>query len=214
MGTPPTSTMTPATELCAIDSRGDLWLTTQGIPTKLFTISARTKFRVCSRTLARSSPVFDKMLFGSFAESKPKDDGEWAVSLPEDTTAAMKPLLELMHGNFSSFQPGHAHNSRLYHLLVAADKYDCIHLLRPFAAHWVEALYAITSYQDDHYWLAWIFYQLGCETGYRQVATRLVVDFIDDASLFRPRILPPGFQGKFKQLYHTREHARSTDGGY
>lgn len=200
----PVSRQRTLKEQCAIDGRGDLYLTANGVTAQLFAISSTTTFRVCSRTVARSSPVFDKMLFGFFAKSKPKDDAQWTITLPEDSASAMKPLLELMHGIFTSFQPGH-NSMAVYQLVVAADKYDCVHLLRPFAAQWVEALYTSAGNQDTNYWLAWVFYQLGCEQGYREVATRLVLDTVEDGSLFRPRILPPGLRGKFPSSDRTRE---------
>ncbi|KAK8054146.1 hypothetical protein PG996_013447 [Apiospora saccharicola] len=49
-------------------------------------------FQVSSRTLTRASSVWKKMLFGGFAESKPKE-GDWIVSLPDDSPEAMSTLL-------------------------------------------------------------------------------------------------------------------------
>ncbi|KAK4170053.1 hypothetical protein QBC43DRAFT_295745 [Cladorrhinum sp. PSN259] len=61
-------------------------------------------FIVCSATLRRSSPVFKKMLFGPWAESKPnatKDGNQWIVQLPEDDPAAFEVPIAIMHGLFS-----------------------------------------------------------------------------------------------------------------
>ncbi|KAB5563001.1 hypothetical protein GE09DRAFT_1274826 [Coniochaeta sp. 2T2.1] len=54
---------------------------------------------VCSKLLARASPVFKKMLFGGFAESKLAGDVEWVVELPEDDINGMHLLMHIVHGN-------------------------------------------------------------------------------------------------------------------
>lgn len=54
---------------------------------------------VCSRSLARASPIFNKMLYGAFSESKPVE-GDWHVELPEDDPYALCFLLNIIHGPF------------------------------------------------------------------------------------------------------------------
>jgi hypothetical protein len=54
---------------------------------------------VCSRSLARASPIFNKMLFGFFYESKPAK-GDRRVELPEDDPYALCFLLNIIHGRF------------------------------------------------------------------------------------------------------------------
>ncbi|KAI0159635.1 hypothetical protein GGR57DRAFT_499960 [Xylariaceae sp. FL1272] len=53
-------------------------------------------FYVCSRALSRASPVFERMLYGYFAESKKSDT--WTVVLHDDKIGSMYILLDLMHG--------------------------------------------------------------------------------------------------------------------
>lgn len=59
------------------DQRGDLKLRV-GPPNE----TTSNSFLVCSRTLARVSPVFDRILYGSSAEAKPADAEGWVVDLP------------------------------------------------------------------------------------------------------------------------------------
>ncbi|KAJ1329837.1 BTB/POZ domain-containing protein 3/6 [Microdochium nivale] len=89
-----------------IDSRGDLWVSAYGTgswgpPTPL-------RFKVCSRALARSSSMFEKMLYGVFAEAKSKFDAqpgkEWEIELPECPPLATKQLFEIMHCKFIALQ--------------------------------------------------------------------------------------------------------------
>lgn len=191
-----------------VDPRGDLWLHTQGTDSQ--GCSTEVIFRVCSRTLARASPVFDKMLFGSFAEAATNQSGdsEWIIELPEDPSSAMKLLFEIMHSRHQHLTAlSSSHETlipRLYDLLVVADKYDCIDLFRPWAASWVHHLDAENKTEDDLLRLSWIFHQLGHVSGFEAVMTRMIMDFpvsrsIAEAKAFAalaPHVLPLGLLGK------------------
>ncbi|KXJ85603.1 hypothetical protein Micbo1qcDRAFT_169280 [Microdochium bolleyi] len=196
-------TVPPAAALstCVVDPRGDLWLHTTGSAGILEPPNVPTKFRVCSRTMARSSRVFEKMLFGGFAESKTENGAEWVVQLPDDATITMQPLFELMHSKFDSLERPAGERSqsdlldKLHSLIVAADKYDCISLLKPFAAQWVKVLTVEHSNEWRLYRLAWIFYQLGCSDSYIEAATRLVVHYPSSgSSCYWYRPLPPNLR--------------------
>lgn len=89
-------------------------------------------YLVCSRSISRASPVFDKMLFGGFAESKPEADGEWRIQLPEDDPAAMRLLLNIIHGRFADVIAP-ATEKLLFDVTVLTDKYSLTHILRPWA---------------------------------------------------------------------------------
>ncbi|KAK2054309.1 hypothetical protein LY76DRAFT_580271 [Colletotrichum caudatum] len=95
--------------------------------------------QVESKTLSRSSPVFKKMLFGGFAESRPSNGEDWVVHLPEDDFLSMKIMFSIAHGAFDQV-PKSLSVHDLYTLLAHTDKYDSIHLLRPWARYWVDAL--------------------------------------------------------------------------
>ncbi|KAK8112319.1 uncharacterized protein PG998_008776 [Apiospora kogelbergensis] len=96
--------------------------------------SPPTTFRVCSRALARASPVWRKMLYGGFAESKPKD-GDWIVELPDDDVPAIEFFLSAIHARFDKIPAFDSlpDLSWLYMVSVVADKYDTIRFLRPWA---------------------------------------------------------------------------------
>ncbi|KAJ1324123.1 BTB/POZ domain-containing protein [Microdochium nivale] len=187
---------------CIIDPRGDLWLHAQGVDSA--GCADQLRFRVCSRALARASLVFEKMLFGSFAEaSGNQSGGDWVIELPDDASSAMRILFEIMHSRYqrltawSSTQPSFI--PLLYDLLVVADKYDCIGLFRPWAASWVHHLKVEGKSEQDVLRLGWIFHQLGHGDGYEAVMARLIMDFpvtrsTADAEAFAalaPPVLPP-----------------------
>jgi len=63
----------------------------------------RASFMACSRTLGKASPVFKKMLFGSFSESKPAT-GDWVVHLPDEIIQALTLVMHIIHLNFEDTQ--------------------------------------------------------------------------------------------------------------
>ncbi|KAJ1326041.1 armadillo repeat-containing protein 5 [Microdochium nivale] len=174
---------TPKPELeYILDPRGDLWLHTRGKDASGLSQAAR--LRVCSRTLARTSPVFNKMLYGRFAEARDNNqdpDQEWVIELPDDLTSPMRTLLEIMHGDFSRMKrvvgPHKSTIRALYDLIVVADKYDCVALLRPWGASWALCQKIETMTNHDLFRMAWVYYQLGYQLGYEEVVTRLILDF-------------------------------------
>lgn len=119
-------------ERCVMDPDGDLLLR---VGSELDTQT--TDFVVCSATLRRSSPFWKKMLFSSWAESKPAD-GPWVVVLPEDNPAAFKTILTIMHGAFE-LVPENMAAGTLSNLLVLVDKYDLTKFLRPWSKVWMKA---------------------------------------------------------------------------
>lgn len=158
-----------------IDPRGDLILVVGG-DTAASENPTTSRFLVCSRTLARTSPVFAAMLYGGFAESKPSSPPvpgrEWFVRLPGDDCAAMQQLLHLLHGNHDRFtlEPTfdslyyyldsdagnkyaipqtHSHHENIqlvYDFLVAADKYDCEQYVHLWTPRWHLEVCGVTSY--------------------------------------------------------------------
>lgn len=60
-----------------LDENGDLRLE---VGNKEWTSGSMQKFLVCSRSLARCSDPFRAMIYGGFAESKPKDaNQDWVI---------------------------------------------------------------------------------------------------------------------------------------
>ncbi|KAJ1324713.1 armadillo repeat-containing protein 5 [Microdochium nivale] len=188
-----------------LDPRGDLWLHTRGKDAQDKSNSGR--FRVCSRTVARASPVLDKMLYGWFAERlrNQAQGQEWVVELPEDTTSAMRSLLEIMHGQFQHIKPVVGAQKQtirsLYDIIVAAHKYDCIKMLRPWAASWIACrVTKDTETHDDLLQSAWIFYQLGSREEYEAVVTSLILNFPPACQGAAVPVLPPNLEDTVKNL--------------
>lgn len=88
------------------------------------------KLTVCSKTLSRASPVFKRMLYGEFAESKQQQP--WIVQLQDDDPQAFELLLYTMHARFDK-TPFSLSVEDLFYATALTDKYDMTHLLRPWA---------------------------------------------------------------------------------
>ncbi|KAJ1327057.1 armadillo repeat-containing protein 5 [Microdochium nivale] len=183
-----------------IDARGDLILV---IGEAYATETPAFSCRVCSRALARASPVFATMLYGGFAESKPSErtssSSDWIVHLPEDDAVAMQQLLHLLHGNHDRFTTTpsftcHANIEAVYDILVAADKYDCETYLLLWAIRWDLDVQGIMTYKPHTLMmLAWIYYKLGDKGRYEWVVKTLIWDH-ECPSVMKDRllaVLPP-----------------------
>ncbi|KAK4169726.1 hypothetical protein QBC43DRAFT_283286 [Cladorrhinum sp. PSN259] len=115
-----------------LDRHGDLVLS---VGASIHGPHARHDFRVCSSTLRRTSPVFERMLFGPWTESKPKDGQQWVVSLPEDDQNSMQVVLVATHCQYCKI-PIAPSADQLKTILVCADKYGMAAVLRPWRELW------------------------------------------------------------------------------
>ncbi|KAJ1324706.1 BTB/POZ domain-containing protein [Microdochium nivale] len=179
------TSMSATTEDRVVDELGDLWLV---VPSTYSDARHTTRFRVCSRALARCSPVFRTMLYGPFVESRPADPAteDWVVTLEDDDAIALEDLLYLMHSRYDDFsldprQPDTgsiAFIEALYHFITAVDKYDCASMLRPWAQSWVAVLADVQTMDFRTLKrLAWIYFQLGDRAGFQRTVRTLVVEF-------------------------------------
>ncbi|KAI1206140.1 uncharacterized protein F4807DRAFT_238867 [Annulohypoxylon truncatum] len=153
--------MPPRPPKCYMDPKGDLCL-------EVGHLSA--EFIVCSKAMARSSPFWRKMLYGEFSEGKnaQSKDGKstWVVKLPEDNSAAMSIILNIIHSRFDqvSGYEDFVYTTHLYNLCVLTDKYDMTHILRPWAKGWSRTTHIQceklgqslrSKFCHERLWIAW-----------------------------------------------------------
>ncbi|KAK4236626.1 hypothetical protein C8A03DRAFT_16762 [Achaetomium macrosporum] len=101
-----------------------------------------TVFQVCSRALARSSPVWEAMLYGPFAEGKDRQSAagnHWEVTLPEDTAEGFCIPLLAAHCKLTTIPPI-LDRDTLFAVVAVCDKYVMVECLAPFWRGWIEAL--------------------------------------------------------------------------
>ncbi|KAK1535856.1 hypothetical protein CPAR01_09398 [Colletotrichum paranaense] len=147
-----------ATEKVSFDDRGDLTLRVGSLEDGSADVF---DFVVCSRALARASPVFRAMLFSGFSESKPEGD-TWIVKLPEDRPAPFFILLNIIHGCFSAV-PQKLELDELYQLLVVTNKYDMLSVIFQWAPIWFEPHKNLDAISEGNERLLWIAWELGEE---------------------------------------------------
>lgn len=165
--TPPTTP--PPQRPYYFDFKGDLRLE----------MPERQPYIVCSRALSRVSPVFDKMLYGRFAESKAEANGEWLVQLPEDDPTAMPLLLNIIHGRFSDVVHPRT-EQELFEITVLTDKYDLTHLLRPWGQSWL--MKHCNGARRTHHSRIWIAWEFGNTTIFQAECDYLLKTCSEDPS--------------------------------
>ncbi|KAI1802631.1 hypothetical protein F4811DRAFT_572819 [Daldinia bambusicola] len=136
-------------------------------------------FTVCSRSLARVSPVFDRMLYGGFAEGRSnhgKDGDGWVVNLPEDSPAAMAVLLSIVHGRFEQV-PKALSVDELYDLTVLTNFYDATSCLGPWSDKWKAVVEKLERESNELMpKLLWISWELGWKDTFTVLSRRMVLE--------------------------------------
>ncbi|KAJ0346923.1 hypothetical protein KNSL1_007048 [Colletotrichum chrysophilum] len=150
------------------DTRGDLTLKFGGD-------QSAYEFVVCSRTLGRSSPVFQAMLFNGFTESKPSDGAAWNVQRPDDDPSPIFLILSIIHGHFQHVTRT-LREKQLYEVLVVTEKYDMTKILNPLASTWFAPYEEIRFLgSDETFPLLWSSWELGHIKAFSRFAAGLMV---------------------------------------
>jgi len=134
---PAASSLQPVPHDEVFDDKGDL---------TLIVGENEERFRVCSRALARHSPVFKTMLFGGWAESSQSATTttgkarSWEVELPDDEAEPAAKAFHIVHGNFEMVYTFEFDEDGLYRLLTFTNKYDMTAIIRPWSQKWFQPM--------------------------------------------------------------------------
>ncbi|KAF6791346.1 nuclear pore protein-like protein [Colletotrichum sojae] len=191
-----------STDLIELDPRGEV----------VFVVGAAApentparRFRLCSRTMARVSPVFDRMLHGNFSESKPAaadasgPDGSvsWVVDLPDDNAAAFDLFASIAHSSFQRVPRGLSID-RLYDLTVLTHYYDATPMLTPWLQGWINGIGETPDGGEEGMLmpkLLWISWELGHKQLFETTARRMVMEcrgvFVGDEAGLEGLHMPP-----------------------
>lgn len=155
-----------------VDPRGDLTLNI-GLSDKAGPAQC---FVVCSRTLSRVSPVMERMLYGSFTESKTKGTSDWAIDLPEVNPSPFALLAYITHGHLSRI-PKTLTIDELFDLIILTHYYDCTPILAPWVDRWLASIHEPSSEDElEMYKVLWICQELGDKRTFEITARRLVLE--------------------------------------
>ncbi|KAI8710574.1 hypothetical protein NCS52_01557700 [Fusarium sp. LHS14.1] len=116
---------------------------------------------VSSSHLAQASPVFRKMLKGSFAEAVANSQGLYCITAIGWDPEALVLVLDIMHGHNRSV-PQKITLEMMAKVATIVDYYDCLEIVEIFAGIWVDALaesQPSTYGKDTILWLlvSWVF---------------------------------------------------------
>lgn len=161
-----------------IDPRGDIRLRLLATPPS----TTPTTYLACSRSVSRASPVFDRMLHGSFAESKTSaanvNAEEWVVDLSHGQPHATRLLLDITHGRFEDV-PRDLSVEELYDVTVLTNYYDATKSLIPWAEGWMGAVDDATrgagALDPKVLWIAW---ELGRRDTFETVSRRMLMESV------------------------------------
>lgn len=106
------------------------------------------------------------MLFGPWQEAKPADR-PWVVDLPEDDPSSFDAILAIVHAKFDEV-PTRPPIAQLYHLLITTNKYDMLHVIKPWAHTWVKSCGLCRPAPEksgclDRLMRIYIGWELGCQ---------------------------------------------------
>lgn len=142
-------------------------------------------FLACSRALARASPVFDRMLYGSFLESKANSkaadrDGDWTVDLPEDKPQPMRILLHLAHARFHEIHDSLSIDE-VYELTKLTHYYDATRLVVPWMGRLMpsieDVLTSPVAESDTSIpKMLWVSWELGLKDAFLDLSRKLLME--------------------------------------
>lgn len=204
-----------------IDEHGDVYLRV-GCSTNEET----RRFLVCSRTLRRTSAVFEELLrmpakrFGEDVRGSILDPTTprqrkriarygWHLHLPHDSPSALEIALNLAHSNVSRL-PRELNSSKLNKLLITTSKYGITNLAWSYIDSMIDWHSKDTIYH--HFELMSIAWQLGDEERFCEFANKVILYSKKTGRTLVPNIfcnegedpilgIPPGFLGKIPNRF-------------
>lgn len=184
--------------------------------------SGQIIFTACSRTLARVSPVFERMLFGNFAESKPNTTSgkkEWIVKLPADKAVPLAVFMYISHGHLHRV-PKTLPIDELYDLTTLTNYYDSTRILGPWVHTWMESVEEdVRDSRTSMVKALWVSWEFGHRDLFERIAHKMLMEAdgpigADDPT-FQDLSMPPEIIGmyltgsKTQKLTRNREDRRN-----
>lgn len=143
-------------EVIKIDPDGDITLVVG---------KTKTRFLVCSKAMSRSSPFWNRCLYGPFKEAKPAAGCDWVVEFPEDSPSGLHYVLLLVHG--LGHKLPEINLQLAFEITILTNKYKMTRSLWAVAGSWLEHLKPIGPDEGDNdtivpqlQWL-WVTKELG-----------------------------------------------------
>ena len=127
-------------------------------------------FHVSSKVMCLTSTAWNAMLSHGFKETNLGAD---PVTFPEDDTYAFFIILLASHLKFHLL-PSSIGFRQLFEVCVLGDKYDCIHVLRPWLAGWTSPWTDHVTHEGYEKW-AFVSWAVGDEGNFKSITEQLLL---------------------------------------
>lgn len=104
-------------------------------------------YHVLCANFASASPIWRKYIYGG--KNPRPAAGKWVIDMLDDDAYGMRVLLYVVHYLFDDL-PERPTVDQLYRITLMADKYKCIHLLRPYIKSWGEGMSRELTIPEGH----------------------------------------------------------------
>jgi hypothetical protein len=167
---------------------------------KLKTELGHVEYKVNKFNIASASDIFGRLVFE-------ENSGLELIELP-DKPVAFAVLMNIVHYQFS-LVPKQPSIDELFEICLLVSKYDCTHLIEPWADRWTAVLTdfvgndLVSKKNFKALWVAWV---LGCVAPFREMVDSLILTSSVDNSgdlvhssgpKLKDLLLPHGLLGKF-----------------
>ncbi|KAH6645037.1 hypothetical protein BKA67DRAFT_542023 [Truncatella angustata] len=142
---------------------------------KVTSKSDDVKYKVIWSNVAAASDAFARLLLEVNVQNKDNSTSR-VVQVPDNATA-FRVLMNIVHYNFKEV-PKQPTVDELFEICILVSKYDCIHLVQPWAESWAHVLADFTTGADvaiKNYKVLWVAWVLGCARPFREMADSLIL---------------------------------------
>ncbi|KAH7163346.1 hypothetical protein B0J13DRAFT_35235 [Dactylonectria estremocensis] len=136
-------------------------------------------FQCCSRTLARSSPVFSRVLYGNSVGDidRTNSTGGDHLKLPHDDPIPFEIFLNIIHGHFDRV-PRDTAVTTLYDLIKLTNYHDATRILAPWADSWIASIQQPSKHdRGSVFKILCICWELGCTDGFAETSRHILMHF-------------------------------------
>ena len=135
----------------------------------------KTELQVHSFCMRTASKVFDAMFGPHFSEGQPSNGNHpKKIPMPDDNAAAMTTICNVIHHR-NDLLPDVLQPSELPEIALAADKYDCVLVLKYVMIQWLDFKEPITFFDLGSLLIA--AYVFDNSDAFRRVAQKLITGF-------------------------------------
>lgn len=168
-----------------------------------------TVYIVCSRALARVSPVFHAILYDRIGtvdihKSPQSDDG--FIDFVEEGEESLIIFLNIAHARFSGI-PRTLNVDQLYNITALTSRYECTCILSTWVNSWISCS-EDQAHETDLAKILWVTWQVGRQNAFTRTSQRMAMECdalaIENAKQFCGNVRFANGMGKLRPLHGHR----------